>query len=197
MVLTTKPGMNEVRLALLGLSMSIGDVFYLDEMIIREGTDPTFVPSAGIVGNADMRATVRLAPYTGAWRTFISTAGIGTGLHFRQGETTPVLEALHSDGDWREGSGDVDLPSDEWIDVQAAVTLGDAFRFYIDGTPAGETPCTADAGVPDPTMPICVGAYIGGTHDQFMEGAISSATIRDGIDGPIVAEFDANDIMLP
>jgi len=161
-------------------------------------TTPTY-PAVQITGDIDMRATVRVPAYTGSWRTFVSTSGVRTGSHFRQANGTPVIEAIHADGSWREGEGNVDLPADLWVQVRATIVPGDAFRFYIDGAAAGTAPINGNPATAETTVPVCVGAYIGGstTVDQYMVGDVMSVTIRDGIDGPVALSFSASDPNIP
>jgi hypothetical protein len=161
-------------------------------------TTPTY-PEIQIAGDIDMRATVRVPAYAGAWRTFISTSGRRTGSHFRQANGSAVLEAIHADGGWREGEGNVDLPSDVWVKARVTIAPGDAFRFSIDGADAGSAPINGNPAVPETTVPVCIGAYIGGStsEDQFMVGDIMAVTVRDGIDGPVAFVFNASDPNIP
>jgi len=152
-----------------------------------------------LTGDVDVRATVRVPAYTGEWRTFISTSGTRTGYHFRQSGSGPMLEAVYADGSWRDGTGDTDIPVDRWLHARVTVAPGDAFRFTIDGHDAGSEACNANPGTPETSTDVCVGAYIGGppTVDQYMVGDVSHAEIHDGIDGPSVLVFDADDPNIP
>jgi hypothetical protein len=161
-------------------------------------TTPTFA-AVQLTGDIDVRATVRVPEYTGEWRTFISTSGARTGYHFRQSGDSPALEAVYADGTWRDGTGNIDIPVGKWVHGRVTVSPGDAFRFMIDTQDAGSEGCNANPGRPETSTDVCVGAYIGGatTVDQYMVGDITYAEIRNGIDGPVVLVFDANDPNIP
>jgi len=171
--------------------VSIGSVCF------RLGTDPTFKPSLRIVGDlsieVDAAATLwtpsaaqdllsRWAPAPDqAYRVRVPTAGGQTDFLFSLDGTTQL--SLSSSGGLVDGQ--------EYLLRFERVAATGAVEIFVDG-------------VSDATATLAAGPLNGGASDLFVgsrdatlnpfAGDIWTATVRDGIGGPIVAEFDATDI---
>lgn len=179
-----------------------GEKQYVDAVCLRQGDSTVFVPSIGVVGDVEFSvkaaATNWTTPSDQSPLAHHSTASQGAGFYllsrptggFRvyyslDGTTTPnvvfavpapvpqpgaVVTArftrIASTGLWTEYREDVET------DTQAG-TAGALFA------------STAD---------VTIGRYRSNHTGLEFDGNIYWAEIRDGIDGPIVARFDAEDI---
>lgn len=160
--------------------------YYVGKACVRAGTDPAFVPSLRVVGDLDMRAKVA-ADYSSLSRSGIIENYNTAGYRLEFFNTTSLLLATTgsdyliaahglSDGDAAEIRGTVD------------VSTGD-FEVFVDGSSVASA--TKTAGPLNPSADLVVGSW---TSTVFLfDGDIYWAEVRDGIDGPVVARFDAVD----
>ena len=186
-----------------------GDFMYWDAAIIREGSDTTFIPSLRIVGDLDIRA--RVAPQS--WMPAVNNV-LGArrpnnvdNKSFRwQLRTDGLIRySMSIDGltENNFNSNDpISLPDDgvpHDIRTEFVADNGAAGRtatFYVDDVQIGSPHTIGPAGGSfTGDSPFEIGTYNLGTIEPFL-GDIYSSTLRDGIDGPIVAVFDPDDIAI-
>lgn len=182
-------------------NLTAGEKYYWDAGCLREGTDPTFVPSLNIVGVLDARAEIAAdrqeAVVVSKWESSTTKSWIplhidtGGGLTFfwaEDGATTlsmPAGVALVPDGD--------DSPHEYRVTFDPST--GTAV-FYLDGVVAATPSPYGATSLFNGPSELSVGADYGGAAAQ-LDGAVYRVDVRDGIDGPIVAEFLTTDIVLP
>ena len=170
-----------------------GDVFYLSGMVSRADDESTFVPSLRIVGDIDMRADLAYSDLSTGDRRVLSTRNGNSGYEF-YGAATGAVYARYGTGSDARGAF-VAAASSLVEDVRAVVRVtfdvsAGTWQAYIDGV--AETPVADVAGAGDPSgTQLAVGAFSDGTLNY--PGDLYWAEVRDGIDGPVVARFDAAD----
>ena len=193
------------------------EIFQVDVAGVRLGATSTFRPSRRIVQDGDFQARVALDDWTPAQETAIVSKYTVVDDHrsymfvVRSGSTgllrlywsedgvnlltaTSSVAPTVSNGDWLwarptldvdGGAGDVGLvtfytggsgTSPTWVQ------LGDPVE-------AGSAPSSIFAGL----HPVEIGAYADGSAG-LLQGKVDNVSIRDGIDGPVVANFDAKDV---
>jgi hypothetical protein len=171
-----------------------GDEFRFSKYTFREGSDAAFVPSLRIVGDSDLRAKIAAADYTPAgnqsifsdWNSdgcilYIDTSG---HLHFEGDGTTGAINEASSAYTFVDGQATE-------VRVTLDVSAGDMV-WYQDGVQVDTDTFTAQPLDPGGRT-LVVGADYLGTGLLF-DGDIYWAERRDGIDGPVVARFDAGDV---
>jgi len=167
---------------------------YWDAACLREGSDPTFVPSLRIVGDLDMSVRAAVTNYdSGVSQYFCSslTANIGFSMYLLGN----LIYGRYGDGastrpSWSNALSVVDGAAYTFrytMDVSTGVAA-----FSQDGAAIGGSTQTVSPGAVS-GLALSVGAAGGSSP---LSGDIYWAEVRDGIDGPIVARFDAADIPL-
>ena len=175
-------------------SVGVGD-FYWDAAQFREGTDSTFVPSIGIVGDLDMSVRVALVDFTPAVaNTLFSNLSGVTG--FRLLVLNTNVRALYGDGTTiREAvSGAYTFVDGTPTTIRVTYATDGSVVWYQDAAEIDTDTVTVAAASPSFNT-LSIGAAVGGAAENI-EGDVYGAEIRDGIDGPIVAVFDPEDIAI-
>lgn len=167
-------------------SIDIGDLWYMSAACWRAGSDATFVPSLRIVGDLDIETKVTVDDIAnGTFQVVLDNIGTNQGFQTyfdnssqwtlqANGETLTITQGNHgiSDGDT--------------VVLRMTAEAGTGFTGYVDGVSVGTGAFTG------PNDPSGLTLYVGeqqGTQFPF-GGDIYYVTVRDGIDGPIVAHFD-------
>ncbi len=174
-------------------SVSAADVpCYVDKVIIREGTDPTFVPSLRIVGSVRQELDVNIADWTPATiQSLMSNYGTGPdrGIAFY----------LMTDGTLQLYASFGTPASVVFGAVKERNRVGFTFdkdtgivSWLKDGVEFDQTTLAPQAPIPG-NVALNVGAADTGTDFNLL-GDIYWSEVRDGIDGPVVARFDAQDV---
>jgi len=175
----------------------VGEQTQIDVAVIREGSDPSFVPSLRIVGDLDMSTRAQATDWAqssdqyvgGVWGsehadrayTFRSRAG-----DFRFGYNTAGSSVFSI---FTRIWGPADLVT---LRVTREAASGDN-TLYVDGQLAQTVSGTAGPSIVVESQMLEVGSIINGTSNPFA-GRIYDFVVRDGIDGPVVSQFDAQDI---
>jgi len=210
--LTTAPNAAFLTLnAVLDNTRVDGDLNYTGRCCVRQGTDASFVPSLRIVGDLDMRARLALPDWTPAatpavlsknvngdrsYMLFVDPAGTLKYQFSQAGSTMATKEStvptgfaddfvsyirVTHDVDDDAGGYDVEFFTSSdgavWVQLGATVNTGGATSIW----PGGAA--------------VEAGSRQSGGELPFL-GDFYTGEVRDGIDGPIVAIFDADDIIL-
>lgn len=167
--------------------------YYVDQAIVQ-AADVVFVPSLRIVGDLEMGGRFSVADWT-ATGVILSTRpsnnfgfdlfSFADNLASRYGNGTN--ERLHQEDAFPFVDGVVYDLSVEY-DLNAVT-----YAFFIDGVPGVTAASVAGAGVPSPDASLFVGVAPN-TVSTPLAGVIYHAEVRDGLGGPVVARFDAEDI---
>jgi hypothetical protein len=165
---------------------------YVTNASIRADASDVFVPSLRIVGDLDISAT--LDPSN--WTDFQAIAGRRNAVTAQRSwylaKVSDRLRLVISSDGTSEGTVDSDALNDPAGLVTCRVTWDRAtVSFFLNGAPIGSTSFISDFFAAD--TPLEVGSINGGAGSNF-DGNISLVVLRDGIDGPIVAQFDAADV---
>ena len=177
-------------------STPAGLKLYWDKTCIRAGSTTDWVPSLRIVGDLDLRAKGALTDWTPAasnWAIGALTGNNGYGLvPLSSGRFAAFFGTGSAD---RFAQSDVLTATDGTAYVLRAyydISAGTC-TFTQDGTGVGATSGLATAaGTYASGSDLNVGANQAGTEP--LDGDIYYAEVRDGIDGPVVARFDAEDV---
>jgi len=152
-----------------------------------------------VTGDIDVRVKVAMDDWTpGTENVLVSHAAGAPGWKFAIRTPGGQLGYTHFGvADWTAttGTGFTD-GTVHWVRVTRNVTTGDV-KFYLseDGatwTQNGATVTSAAAATPDSTAPLMIGQS--GSASQWLAGNVYYAEIRNGIDGPVVAKFDATEV---
>ncbi len=172
--------------------------YYVDAVSVREGTDPTFIPSLKVVGDLDLQAKLAVVNPT-------ATNGLlGHNLdpddkHFvwwatKIGGQSRFVASLDGATDTVDVQSGV-LPISGGVGYVQRVTrdasTGDVV-FYVDGGIVSTVGDVSGALFPGSTV-LGVG-YSWANTFNLLNGDIYWAEVRDGIGGPVVARFDAVDV---
>ncbi len=174
---------------------------WIDAAALNMGDSAEFAPSAGIVGDLDVRTRVAATNYSSGggsddWQYIIGTldSSANNGYHIIL-DDAQKLRAYYSDGATNRLTTGPQLALSPGTVHDFRVTFDVAsgeYEFFIDDVSQGIVASTAGAGMPS-GEPVRVGAY-GAATSRMFTGNIYWAEIRDGIDSTIVARFDAEDI---
>ena len=186
------------------LELSFANMFDLDQMdlsatILRQDTDPTFVPSINIVGDIDLRADVAPVVWSGPdWQAMIQTRVLVDGyfmwLDRQHPAGTASLRVAYGDG----------ITDRSWTSptfAKAAAERGQV-RAILDVS-AGEWEAFVDEAsigtfsvAPGPGTSVST-LFVGddGGGGQRLAADVFSVELRDGIDGPVVYRMDAADVL--
>ena len=162
------------------------------------GTDASFIPSLRIVGSLDIRvdaAAVDWAVSQSYVNKYLSSSGERAFTFFAN--SNRMRSGVSTDGEVGVTKNSNLLNLDPGSRHLIRVTIEPAAveqEWFIDGLQHGST---IDPGVPSiwggSSQPLQVGD--GALADEFA-GDVYFAEVRDGIDGPVVARFDAEDVPL-
>jgi len=164
-------------------SFDSGENYYIGAACLREGSDASFVPSLRISGDLDNKFDVALDDYTSA-QVLYDNDGMKVTL---------------------DGSGDFTI--DAWGDTSSALsplsplTNGTQYTISVEGVEStGVVTLKIDGVAQDtdtltPTTPTWSDLFVfaDSTPGNYADGKLYSATLRDGIDGPIVASIATGD----
>jgi len=182
------------------LPSRIDTEFYFDALCVREGSDPTFVPSLRIVGDLDYSFKVSDKSGTGSRIPLARNGGnVGDVLSYQTQFSDDSYQPF-----WKDDSGttinetlngviagDGDPHSYRTtLEVATGRVAG-----YRDGVERASTVHGATSVAPNPSA-LEIGGAVNGSAAMWT-GDIYTATVNDGIDVPVVAIFDAADIVLP
>ena len=175
-----------------------GAEFYFDAANISEGTASTFIPSQYIVGDLDIRFDAAMPSWSPAGTEHIQT--------LRQGGTSD--EILRFTGGtnmnffWWDGALQnlsLDFPTvGDGVQATLKMTVVAAtglFRTFVDDVEYGSYVAQGALGRIYQGTPMTVGGRAG-VNGEELAGDVYSFERRDGIDGPIVSVFDADDIII-
>lgn len=177
-------------------------VFNVGKTCVREGADTTFVPSLRIVGDVDLRsmAKVPLAINKNIGLALWETTS--TKRCFMGSNSTKAITLYYSDDGTTTNVAISDVgtfdPSvfNEYritLDIDNGVSGHDISYWVNDVSLGSDTVAGAlTGGFPGGSQGE-VGSIYDGTN-FLVAGDIKWAEIRDGIDGPVVARFDADDV---
>lgn len=185
-----------------------GRYYAFDRVTIRQGTATDFVPTHRITGDLDLRAKVALKDWTpGTNQTFLgkwATGGNSSAWVMRL-ETTGTI-GLFVNGPFGSGRfSTVAVPAGDRAPkhIRATVDVDNGagsyeLKFWVsdDGvtwTQLGTTLSGASAAIATGDSHVTFGAYGSNAATAPSVGVFQEAEVRDGIDGPIVARFDADD----
>ncbi len=176
---------------------TIGDVVYYGRVRFSQDAVSTFVPSLRIVGSVDMEALMAAAVWGSGEQLAIGNRSGNLGYELTFGsavqtfarhqtgaarQTAGIFATGKVDGQYSQMRAYFDVPAGEWNFVQDAESdLANGGFTTIPGVPV-----TAGAGAR-----IDVGARDG--TGVLFTGKVKWAEVRDGIDGPVVVRFDADD----
>lgn len=179
-----------------GAALTGAETFYLDRVVLREGSDPTFVPSVNVVKSIEMRAKV----------SFADTAAIGTLLGKYVATTGNRSYLWYVADDGKMGFASSPDGSANTVETSAVLTwvadqvyeLGVTFNhatstveYFVDGVSVGTDPSTYTEIHHSPTD-LVFGDSKTSVDEDFL-GKLYWAEVRDGIDGPIVARIAPGD----
>ena len=172
-------------------------------MLTQQTADPTFVPSIRIV--RDFETEVDAAPdfwvSSANRRNFISRFNNSVPLSSYQLSSSPTNNNLdfsyvNSVGVARNNlSGDISafLTNDVRAKLKVTADFGaDLLRFLVDDIERATAALSGDSGMQVGTEPLNIGQA---TAAVPFKGPYYSATVRDGIGGPIVYRMDAADAL--
>ena len=169
-------------------SVVSGDLFRIDELILRAGSATTFVPSLRIVGDVDLRAKGSSDIWTGV-RFLIDNFGsaVGYAMYFNADNLSLAI-------DTRSGATSTGITTDSAAHVWR-VTFDEStgtITYYEDGSQID-----TDSAATGAITPSAIGSAVGANDSggQNWDGDLYYAEVRDGVDGPVVARFDAEDIV--
>ncbi len=186
-----------------------GDEIWADGFLLAKGTDPSFIPSLRIVGGLDMRAKVAAVDWTPASTQYLlsrrdDTLAFGKETFFR----------LNADGSVSTGftitgiaaydivaSNPLGLVDGSVHELRTVVDVDNGAgnyetSFYVDGVLDKTTPGAGGqvlALYPQESA-LTIGRYKSNATGGEFAGDIYWAELRDGIDGPVTARFDAVDV---
>ncbi len=176
---------------------------YMSQASVHEGAATTLVPSFDIQADLELEWRGTRADWvTGASGHMIGTRNSGSyGYH--------MIEQSEAGGEsgvyCRFGNGTVQRAFNmfvgEVIDPDRVVTIkttyeeGVGWKGYLDGAFV-DSAANLDAGPGIINNNLSTGARPDG-NSTALAGTTSYALVRDGIDGPIVARFDANEVASP
>lgn len=158
-----------------------------------------------IVGDIDIRAKITTASMSAAMAVVAKESGLGRSYRFFVNATGSIAFAWSVDGtnvfaSPSSSAGKVVLGQTIWIRATLDVDNGAGgyvFSFYTspDGVAwtlvgTGNNGAGGITSIADTTALVEIGSRFGNSSDPF-NGSIHYAEIRNGIDGPIVAKFDA------
>ena len=172
-------------------------VDFYDTTIVL-GTSAQFVPSLRIVGDLDMESKTSMADWLSppTEQNFISSRlGGFVGFRMYRNAANTSLWAGYGDG-VSDRARERTLPvfdDDSVHTIRTTFTVGTGvWEYFADGvsfdTATGEA---TNPGVPAASA-LAVGSNAFGTGN--LDGSMYYAQVRDGIDGPVVARFDAEDV---
>ncbi len=172
---------------------------HLGQASLHAGAGTTPIPSQRIIGDLDLRvrmsATDVTPSSTGLW---IDNLDVGVaGYQFYLHSTGVVnFDGHGATGAITESTSDFTLVAGVATEVRITldVSAGDVV-WYQDGSSVGTDSFTAQALLGSDNT-LTVGALVGGAANNH-EGDFYWAEVRDGIDGPIVARFDARELSEP
>jgi hypothetical protein len=178
------------------------DAIYADAVILREGADTTFVASNRIVG--DLEVEIDFTPRNALGQDILIAIRETVGLpawQITSEVSGAVFGAIRTGGanKFEDGQSSASILSvDTRVKIKVTRLVGDGqWEFFVDDVTDG-----TDAGTSgiidyqDPGDEISIGAHTSGTV-QLFDGDIYWATVRDGVGGPIVAKYDADDAVEP
>lgn len=175
-----------------------GEEVWLARACIRTGSSALFIPSLRIVGDLDIETKLALADWTpAAYNSLVSTTDSGgaNGFMIRVEPTTGKFGLIHGSGSYREGlsAGSHALTDGAAYTIRATMDVSTGgVAFFIDGIAAG-TPTVATGAGSGSGLTLVVGGT--SEFNWPVDGDIYYCEIRDGIDGPVVRRFDADDLI--
>lgn len=182
-----------------------GDTYDLSAVCLRTGSDPTFVPSLRIVGDLDIEAKLAMDDWTptstqGILGRFV-TATNNKAYRWNVNATTGLVNvAWTADGSTTVAKGVAPVATltdgspavvRSTLDVSTGVV-----DLYIDGVLQGSSSAAGATSIYPATAQLDIGAGYNSNAEIFA-GDIYYVIVRDGIDGPVVARYDAADAVEP
>jgi len=170
-----------------------GEKMWVDAASVVQGPDPSFVPSLRIVGDLDMRVKAALTSYDSGVRQAFLETNSGSNGYYMMIDTTARFRTFHGNGSNAVTvSGLLPVTAGSVYEFRSAhnVTTG-AVEYFLDGASQSIVYDVTGPRVPG-GVPLNVGAF--GGVSFLVNGDIYWAEVRDGIDGPVVARFDAQDV---
>ena len=193
----TTPALSaSIRFRVFGVNLLTGDALRIDTLQISAGASSpiAFTPSLRIVGDLDLRAKATADDWTSGNRALMSNYN-GDGfllyhdasgyLHFESGGATSAIDessALYTFVDGQTAEVRVTL------DVSAGNIV-----WYESGVQVDTDTFTAQALDPGSNQLSVAADYLG--TGLLFAGDIYYCEVRDGIAGPVVARFDAADVL--
>jgi len=179
---------------LLSRGHTSGDEMYFDAASFRAGSDPTFVPSLRIVGDLDFGIDQSRADWTGN-QIYLLSNWITAAAPFRLITIAPtgnLFATLTINGTERAiGNTTSPTPGRHTIRVTRIKDSG-VTSLTVDGSETDGSTLDPDQSVDySQSSNLSIGNAVGSIVN---EGDVYSAWLRDGVDGPIVAQFDAADV---
>ena len=171
-----------------------GELAYADALCLQAGSDGTFTPSLRIVGDVDLRAKAGNDDWTNGFQCLLD-AQDGTSGYYLAVDTAGELRTTHGTGaDARiNTSSGAALVDGSAYELRFTYDLASGtVTYYKDGT-------SFDTGSDTTTAAAAAGVALGvGSLNSglawFYAGDIYWCEVRDGVDGPVVARFDAEDV---
>lgn len=171
-----------------------GDIFDISAACLRTGADGTFVPSLRIVNDLEIEWKVALDDYTPtATNTILDCLSTNDGYRIRH-TTGDLIEIAYGNGSSTRAqtSSATGLTDGEEHVFKVTVDQSTgAVVYYIDGVQHDTDTMTTGQGASD-INDLVVGANAAASAN-WTDGDIYYVIVRDGIDGLVVARFDADD----
>ena len=176
---------------------TLGELFWANFMF-TEGTSTTFAPSLKIVG--DLEAEIEVTFTVGGVAQALVTRRGGGG--FRAFNWFVNASDLLRFGISVDGTAEsfqnssLSISSNDQHVYKVTYQAADGrVDFFQDGAPFGNFGSVTSGGAFPAAKSFEVGAYDEGTTSP-LPGDVYAGSLRDGIDGPIVAVFDPDDITI-
>jgi hypothetical protein len=176
---------------------STGRVGYISAGVLRTGATATFIPSLRIVGDLDMRARFAATDATPTTaETLIGHRSGNSGFAMTLG-TGGELVVYHGTGSGTrlETSSGLALVAATDTEVRSVIDISaGTWTHYKNGVQFDTSGSFATTAGSPYAGALAVGADSAGTSGNW-DGDIYYAEVRDGIDGPVVRRFDADDLI--
>jgi hypothetical protein len=173
------------------------ELFEIGDLCFRAGADTTFVPSMRIVGDLDMRARFAATDATPASAEALIGHRSGNNGYAMTLGTGGELVVYHGTGSGTraETSSGLSLVAATDTEVRSVIDISaGTWTHYKNGVQFDTSGSFATTAGSPYAGPLAVGADSAGTSGNW-DGDIYYAEVRDGIDGPVVRRFDADDLI--
>lgn len=179
-------------------SDALNDEYAFSKIRLSDDSDTTFVPSLRIVGDIDVRAKVAADDYTPAGVQGIVNKFLTTGNQRSYNmniQPAGAVQLVITEDGTTQISGSVSASLTDGTAYELRMTSVEStgtVTLYVDGAQEGTVATGRTAPIYNGSSQLVVGSRYDTNGDPF-DGEVYWAEIRDGIDGPVVARFDAAD----